>query len=177
MRIALAPCPKVSVDRGINARRRGNTPLAAGSPCSQRIRLRDECLRQRLIRVCGRRHHRRADPHPGVAVPGTNPRSVAVDPAGKFVYVANEGGNVSGYTINPTTGALAAIPGSPFPSAGGSNSEAVDPAGKFTYVANTFSNDVSAYTIDAVGGALTPHTGVALPRRNKSDVRGGGPDR
>jgi DNA-binding beta-propeller fold protein YncE len=35
------------------------------------------------------------------------PASVAVDPTGKFVYVANNlSSNVSGYTINPTTGAL-----------------------------------------------------------------------
>jgi hypothetical protein len=40
---------------------------------------------------------------------------VAVDPTGKFVYLASEYSNdVSGYTINPTTGALTAISGSPF---------------------------------------------------------------
>ena len=40
-----------------------------------------------------------------------DPQSIAVDPAGKFAYVASEGcdveGYVSMYTINPTTGALA----------------------------------------------------------------------
>ena len=41
---------------------------------------------------------------------------MAVDPTGKFAYVANSGfDNVSGYTINATTGALTAIAGSPFP--------------------------------------------------------------
>ena len=41
---------------------------------------------------------------------GLNPASVTVDPTRKFAYVANIGsGNVSGYTINPTTGALTAI--------------------------------------------------------------------
>jgi hypothetical protein len=41
--------------------------------------------------------------------------SVAVDPSGKFAYAANMGtGTVSGYTIDPTTGALTAIAGSPF---------------------------------------------------------------
>jgi DNA-binding beta-propeller fold protein YncE len=38
-----------------------------------------------------------------------NPRSIAVDPAGKFAYVASSGcsggGYVSMYTINPITGA------------------------------------------------------------------------
>jgi hypothetical protein len=41
---------------------------------------------------------------------------VAVDPTGKFAYVANDdSADVSGYTINPITGTLTAIPGSPFP--------------------------------------------------------------
>ena len=44
-----------------------------------------------------------------------DPQSIAVDPTGKFAYVANSGcdggvaGYVSMYTINPTTGALASI--------------------------------------------------------------------
>jgi 6-phosphogluconolactonase (cycloisomerase 2 family) len=45
---------------------------------------------------------------------GSGPRSVTVDPSGKFAYVANSGfrvgsGNVSAYTINATTGALTSI--------------------------------------------------------------------
>jgi DNA-binding beta-propeller fold protein YncE len=32
---------------------------------------------------------------------GTSPYSLAVDPTGKFAYVANNGGGVSGYTIAP----------------------------------------------------------------------------
>ena len=35
-------------------------------------------------------------------------------------------------------------------------SVSVDPSGKFAYVANSGSNDVSAYTINATTGALTP---------------------
>jgi DNA-binding beta-propeller fold protein YncE len=41
---------------------------------------------------------------------------VAVDPSGTFAYVANNGSNnVSGYRIDPRTGALTAITGAPFP--------------------------------------------------------------
>jgi YVTN family beta-propeller protein len=87
------------------------------------------------------------------------PVSVAVDPSGKFVYVANENdapgsiGSVSMYTINAKTGVLASIG----TIAAGTDpvSVAVDPAGKFAYVANSGSNDVSMYTIDATTGALT----------------------
>ena len=86
------------------------------------------------------------------AVPNTNPRSVAVDPSGKFAYVANYGtGNVSVFTIHPTTGALTNI--GTVAAGGGSASVTVDPSGKFVYVANEVSNTTSAYSINA--GALT----------------------
>jgi 6-phosphogluconolactonase len=91
---------------------------------------------------------------------GTNPGSVAVDPSGKFAYVANEGGNnVSGYTIDPVTGALTPITGSPFAAGTIPDSVAVDPSGKFAYAANNLSHNVSGYTIDPTSGALTPITG------------------
>ena len=96
-------------------------------------------------------------------VPGQNPRSLAVDPTGKFVYVADQqSDSISGYTIDPATGTLTPIAGSPF--AGGSNPSgvAVDPTGKFVYVAN-FSNNgvgsVSGFTINPATGALTPIAG------------------
>jgi 6-phosphogluconolactonase len=44
-----------------------------------------------------------------------DPVSVALDPSGKFAYVGNMGSNnISAYTIDGTTGALAPIAGSPF---------------------------------------------------------------
>jgi 6-phosphogluconolactonase len=76
----------------------------------------------------------------GTIAAGTSPDSVAVDPAGKFAYVTNFGSNdVSMYTIDATTGALASIG----TIAAGTDpfSVAVDPAGKFAYVANTTVND------------------------------------
>ena len=77
-----------------------------------------------------------------------------------FVYVANLGSsNVSAYTINGTTGALAAVAGSPFPAGTQPHSVTVGPTGQFAYVANSGSNNVSAFTIDGVTGALTPVAG------------------
>src|SRR4029077_128335 len=90
----------------------------------------------------------------GTMAAGTLPKSVAIDPSGKFAYVANaNSNNVSMYIIDATTGALAsagtiAAGTSPF-------SVAVDPSGKFAYVANANSNNVSMYAIDATTGALT----------------------
>jgi 6-phosphogluconolactonase len=90
----------------------------------------------------------------GMIAAGTGPDSVAVDPAGKFAYVANFGSNdVSMYTIDATTGALASI--GTIAAGTGPVSVAVDPAGKFAYITNFGSNDISTYTVDATTGALT----------------------
>ena len=95
---------------------------------------------------------------------GFGPISVAVDPTGKFVYVANISGNVSAYTLDSATGALAPIAGSPFPGTLSAFSVTVDPSGKFVYVANANpSNSVSAYTINPNTGALTPIVGSPFP--------------
>ena len=90
--------------------------------------------------------------------------SVAVAPSGRFAYVANEDFiNVSGYTINPSTGALTAIAGSPFAAGFAPFSVAVDPSGRFAYVANVNSGNVSGYTIDPTTGALTAIMGSPFP--------------
>jgi hypothetical protein len=44
-----------------------------------------------------------------------------------MLYVANGGNNISGYRIDPTTGVLAAISGSPFAAGLGPNSVAASP--------------------------------------------------
>src|SRR6266849_2313018 len=96
---------------------------------------------------------------------GSFPFSVAVDPTGKFAYVANAcgvtctvSGNVSAYTIDSTTGALSPVPGSPFAAGSFPISVAVDPSGKFAYVVDFFGG-VSAYTINSTTGALSPVPG------------------
>ena len=98
---------------------------------------------------------------------------VAVHPSGKFVYVAafsypGFSGNISGYTINPSTGALTSIAGSPFAAGGEPRGVAVDPSGKFVYVANSDSGNVSGYTINLPTGALTPIAGSPFPAGGKA---------
>jgi 6-phosphogluconolactonase (cycloisomerase 2 family) len=111
---------------------------------------------------------------PPVTAADFGSRSVAVDPTGKFAYVANLGdadqpgatfnGSVSIYTIHPDSGALTSIgtieaPCAPPPSPGSCSpiSVAVHPSGKFAYVANEGGfapTSVSMYTIDATTGTL-----------------------
>jgi hypothetical protein len=82
-----------------------------------------------------------------------------VDPSGEFAYVTGNNAYVSGYTINPGTGALMAIAGSPFPAGSEPISMAVDPSGKFAYVADRDWPKVSGYTINPRTGALTAIAG------------------
>jgi probable HAF family extracellular repeat protein len=88
--------------------------------------------------------------------------SVAVDPAGRFLYATNQNAgdnDISGFRIDCDSGRLTPIPGSPFASGAGPTAVAIDPSGRFAYVANRGSNNVSAFTIDEKSGRLSPVTG------------------
>jgi 6-phosphogluconolactonase len=88
--------------------------------------------------------------------------SVAVDPAGRFLYATNRcaGDNdLSAFRIDRESGRLTPIPGSPFASGAEPTAVAIDPSGRFAYVANLGTNNVSAYTIDEKSGRLSPVTG------------------
>ena len=90
----------------------------------------------------------------GTPAAGIDPHFLAIDPAGKFAYVANSGSNdISMYTINTTTGALTSI--GTIAAGLSPTSIAVHPSGKFAYVTNSISNDVTMYSIDGATGALT----------------------
>jgi len=79
----------------------------------------------------------------------------------RFAYVVTSSGNIAGYTINATTGALTPVPGSPFAN-GYANSITVDPTGRFAFVTQTNSSiymqttgGVSVYRIDPSTGSLS----------------------
>jgi len=93
-----------------------------------------------------------------------SPQGVAVDPRGKFLYLANYDDNdISAYAINPSSGMLTPVAGSPFGAGNLPFDVAVDPSGRFVYVTNVGSDDVSAYTINKSSGALTPVAGSPFP--------------
>jgi 6-phosphogluconolactonase (cycloisomerase 2 family) len=105
-------------------------------------------------------------PNPGSCAPW----SVALDPSGKFAYVANEGGfaptSVSMYAIDPTTGDLTFIGIVGVEARYRATAVAVDPLGRFAYVGSStgLPNGVSVvatYTIDPTTGALTLVGGIA----------------
>jgi 6-phosphogluconolactonase (cycloisomerase 2 family) len=100
------------------------------------------------------------------------PEPMAIDPAGKFLYVGyqfaviNVGfdGGVAAFTIDAASGALTAVPGSPFDVGGVPNSVAVDSSGRFLLVSAaivgaTSTNCLVVLAIDPASGALTPVSG------------------
>jgi 6-phosphogluconolactonase (cycloisomerase 2 family) len=97
---------------------------------------------------------------------GTDCRALAVDAAGKFVYVADyAAGAILGFAINPTTGALTAVAAAP--SVTGSHpTAAVISCRNILFVTNEASNNLSAFAIDPVSGALTPVPGMPFVTGN-----------
>ncbi len=90
----------------------------------------------------------------------------------QFAYVFAGGGtngsnNISGYSINPVSGALTPLSNSPFAEGLSPTGAAVDPWNPLLYVANNCSDSacaesagsVSAYVIDPNSGTLTPALG------------------
>jgi len=92
------------------------------------------------------------------------PGPLAVHTSGKFLYVgmpgsANPNHVIFAFRIDPATGALGPVVGSPFDAGSDPLYMALDPAGKFLYVSNIQDNTVSAFTISATTGVLTPVVG------------------
>ena len=83
-------------------------------------------------------------------------------PSGKFLYSAmipSTTSNIHAFSVDPSTGALSPVPGSPvagqtLPGLGGVYSVAMDRDGKYLYSSGPFMG-ISAYAIDTTTGALS----------------------
>ena len=103
---------------------------------------------------------------------GAGAIGLAVDGSERFLYVANPSasnpppfssttGNISGFNIDPSTGALGTMPGSPFTATNGKGPSAVtvDPSGRFVYATTTGSSfSIWGFTISATNGQLVAAT-------------------
>jgi 6-phosphogluconolactonase (cycloisomerase 2 family) len=88
--------------------------------------------------------------------------TAAIDPSGNYLYVASyEGSNISAYTIDHSSGQLAPINGSPYPTGAAPNAVVTEPLGRFVYVSDN--SGVSAFRIDAANGTLTAVSGSPFP--------------
>jgi 6-phosphogluconolactonase (cycloisomerase 2 family) len=97
-----------------------------------------------------------------------NPLGLGVDPAGKYVYVPMAGSDANQvnysetlvFSVDPETGALAPVTGSPFPLPNfqGTGPVMLDPDGKVLYVVgfnNAGTTGVGAYPVDPMSGSVT----------------------
>jgi 6-phosphogluconolactonase len=107
---------------------------------------------------------------PGVApvAVGNIPRAVAIEPSGRFVYVAGDfNGTISGFAIDPVTGVPTPLPGSPFATGGEIPVPVViDRTGRFMYVGQSvgsFDGSIAVFAIDAATGALSHIPGSPFP--------------
>ena len=102
---------------------------------------------------------------------GYDPYGVAIDPTGKFAFVVNNGtgsgkeeGNVSAFAINPSSGALTPVEGSPFTAGANPLAVAISRNGKFAYVVNYNSANVSIFAINARTGGLKQVKSLSIGR-------------
>jgi len=97
---------------------------------------------------------------------GALPQSIVMGGGEKFLYAEiysngpQEPGGIDAYSIDTTSGALALVSGSPFPTAQNETSGiGTDPTGGFVYVSDFLSGAVEAYSVNASSGALSPVQG------------------
>jgi 6-phosphogluconolactonase (cycloisomerase 2 family) len=82
------------------------------------------------------------------------PVSLAMSPTSPFLYAVNQtSGNVTAYTVDPGSGSLGVVSGSPFPIVPASHPAAVAiaPAGNFLFVANGTEGTIAVFSIGAKG--------------------------
>jgi 6-phosphogluconolactonase (cycloisomerase 2 family) len=102
------------------------------------------------------------------AAVGSNPRAVAIEPSGRFVYVAGDlNGTVSGFAVDRVTGVPTPLPGSPFATSGFLPIPMViDRSGRFIYVGQSvgsFGGSIAVFAVDAATGALAHIPGSPFP--------------
>lgn len=86
-----------------------------------------------------------------VATTGLQPLKIAITPSGAFLYTANQGGSVSGFSIDSATGCLTAVSSTPTDAV--ARGLTVERNGKFLYVV-TGGGGINTFSI-AADGTLT----------------------
>jgi 6-phosphogluconolactonase len=91
------------------------------------------------------------------------PISMAIAPGGTFLFVLNQGSNdISGFAIDPTTGNLSVVNGSPFASGCSGSSLAITPKADTLFVTCPGLGTIEALTINGQG-VLSAPTQVSGP--------------
>lgn len=95
---------------------------------------------------------------------GARALSIAVEPAGRFLYVARSGGRggIDVFAIDHASGALEPAPGSPFDLDHQADDLRPDRSGRFLFAFRTFNSRVDVFTVDPSTGALSPQAAFDL---------------
>ncbi|MFY9905679.1 MAG: beta-propeller fold lactonase family protein [Terriglobales bacterium] len=98
---------------------------------------------------------------PFASVQGSGPSAITIDPSDRFVYAVTPQSSASiwCFSIDPLSGQLTEVAGSPFNLAGGGLFALFDPAGNFLFIGNQSAHAIEAYTYDIDSGTLTLITG------------------
>lgn len=93
-----------------------------------------------------------------------SPRGIAVDPGGRYVYVADRANNlVESFAVTSNQGALTAVSGSPYATGVNPFSLAVDPSGAFLssgdYGIDGNTGSLGRFVVNLANGTLTPMSG------------------
>jgi len=101
---------------------------------------------------------------------GPSPRTAALHPNGRFLYVPGftstlTSGSIAGFNIDASTGALTSIPGLPLTFPGAASRISFHPNGNFLYfhIQTGVDAGIHAYAIDATTGALSLVPGSPIP--------------
>lgn len=92
------------------------------------------------------------------------PVSLVMSPTAPFLFAADQtASNVTAYTVDPGTGSLGVIAGSPFPiqPASHPSSVAISPKGDFIYVANATEGTIAVFNI--AGNGVLAQAGLPTP--------------
>ena len=89
------------------------------------------------------------------------PVSLAMSPTAPFLFAVNQtAGDVTAYTVDPGTGSLGVLAGSPFPIVPASHpsSMAISPKGDFLYIANATEGTIAVFNI--AGNGVLAQAGI-----------------
>ncbi len=93
-------------------------------------------------------------------VGGTGPDNVVLDSSGQYLFVTNSfSANISVFSVDSGSGALTAVPGSPFYANDSPGEILIPPGTNFVYVTNSRIGTVTAFTFSSSTGVLTPVSG------------------
>ncbi len=102
---------------------------------------------------------------------GGIPYSVAIDPQGQFLFVANwAGASVSVFRVEVKSGHLRAVPGSPFFTGFNPYRVAVHPKGGFIYITQYSGSEIAVHAVDETNGQLNPVPGSPFSTGGRGPV-------